>query len=293
MFASDNPKLINIIVLYLLTGVGVIFISHICSAQENSTNLTKIDFSLCESDIAETVLSLKTNNPSKTAELFRQKMPPPTIDTKFRKKIIEGLPSFVEKLRVHDEILAMKLKLLMDPILSFYSRDKVYEIIIIRHDTPFLMSDSGVVLVISTGLINETQNDDELLGFLAHEVGHEYFQKYSIYSKHLLSLVEENGKEKALTRHLSAFLLILEAQCDAFAAITLSHLKYNPIAMANFLERTAKKFPHHSSDSHPSDSIRRNIISKVIPSSFLVKESKISLQLVSLQKQSMAVAKNN
>ncbi len=271
----------------------VLFISNICSAQETSTDVTKINFNLSESDVLETISSLKTNEPSKTAELFRQKMPPPATDAKFRAKIIEGLPSFVEKLRVHDEILETKLKLLIDPVLSFYNRDKVYEIIIIKHDTPFLMSDSGVVLVISTGLINEAQNDDELLGFVAHEVGHEYFQQYSIYSKHLLNLIEENGKEKALTRHLSSFLIILEVECDAFAAITLSHLKYNPIAMANFLERNTKKFPNHSSDSHPSDSVRRNIISKIIPNSFLDKELRVSVQLTALRKQSIVLAKNN
>ena len=218
-----------------------------------------------EKDIADTIASFKTEDAAKSMKVFRKNMPKPVLDTKIREGIIDQLPPYVAKLRIDNDSLIRKVKQLIAPVLSVYGREKIYDLIIVRHPTPLLMSDSGVVIVITTGMLNEVTNDDELLGLIAHEVGHEYFAQYSIYTRYLLQKVKESGNELALIRNLSRVLMLLELQCDAFASITLSDLGYDPLAFVDCLERIAKEFPDHSIAFHPSEDIRRKVVASLFP----------------------------
>lgn len=283
---SKCPSIGKWLVALFLIGWAV----SMCTAQSFTDGIPKIDFALSDIDINETIKAVKTDNPAEAAKLFQQKMPPPATDSKFRAKIIESLPPFVEKLRVRDEKMIAELKLLISPVLSFYNRESLFEIIVIQHPTPFLMADSGVLIVISTGFIEEVNNDDELLGYIAHEVGHEYFQQYSIYSKYLLGLIENRGQETALARHTLIMLSLIELKCDAFAAITLSHLKYNPTAFGEFLTRTTKKFPSQQHSYHPPEAIRNKVISGVLPALSENLKVTISAKLLALQKRSKHLA---
>ena len=65
------------------------------------------------------------------------------------------------------------------------------------------MADSGVVLLMTTGLILGASSDDELLGYAAHEIGHEYFVHYSVMTQHLLKTVTGKGNEPVLRRKLA------------------------------------------------------------------------------------------
>src|SRR5207248_1884151 len=112
---------------------------------------------------------------------------------------------------------------------------QVYDLILID-STPIMMSDSGVVLVVSTGMISAANSDDELLGYTAHEVAHEFFASYSIYSNHILRLIVDRGNEPILNRHVREVLAIIELQCDAFASLTLASQGYNPREFANGLD---------------------------------------------------------
>jgi len=136
------------------------------------------------------------------------------------------------------------------------------------------MSDSGVVVVITTGMLSKITNDAELEGLIAHEVGHEYFAQYSIYTKYLFQKVTDSGNEIALKRNLSKLLMLLELQCDAFGALTSFHLGYDPLAFIDCLERVAKKFPNHSTNFHPVEEVRRRVVSSLFPSSYSIKNTK-------------------
>lgn len=128
-----------------------------------------------------------------------------------------------------------------------------------------MFSDSGVVLVVSTGMITRAETDDELLGYVSHEVAHEYFARYSIYSKYLLKLISEAGSEVALKNKLAETLVLIELQCDAFAALTLAHLNYQTIAFIAGMERIGRDFPSHAIGFHPPDSTRRKIVEAIVP----------------------------
>ncbi|HEV7642526.1 MAG TPA: M48 family metalloprotease [Pyrinomonadaceae bacterium] len=237
-------------------------------------------FILDEKDISETIDSFRTAKASKSVETFKRDMPKPVLDSKVRQGIIDNLPPYVAKLKIENDSLTKKVKQLMDPILSLFGREKVYDLIIVHHPTPLMMSDTGVVVVITTGMLSEVINDDELVGLIAHEVGHEYFAQYSIYTRYLLQKVSDSGNETALKRNLTKILMLLELQCDAFAAITSFYLGYDSLAFVDCLERIAKKFPNHSIDFHPSEGIRRKIVEGIFPVNAVVKSNKAASPLL-------------
>jgi hypothetical protein len=146
--------------------------------------ITVFSQTLPERDLAELVSYYKTFK----TERFQREMPPVT-DPVFRASIYKDLLPRISKIKVEDSRLLEALKVVLKPVLSFYGRE--YDIFIINDSTPILMSASGVALVVSTGMIKRARSDDELLGYVAHEVGHEFFSTYSIYSKYLLRLGNE------------------------------------------------------------------------------------------------------
>ncbi len=210
-------------------------------------------------------------------------MPAPITDQTIRVGIIKQLPAAVTKLKITDEKLIESFRRAAAPVLQFYGRDKTYEIIIFRHSTPIMFSDTGVVLVVSTGLIEQSESDDEFLGYVAHEVGHEYYAAYSIYFRHVLKLIAENGREIALSRKIAEAMALIELQCDAFAALTLFRLNYDSLSFIKGMERTGRNFPNHAVGFHPPDQARRKLVEGIISNSALTAKPKISGELKELK----------
>ncbi len=254
LFRHGRHRLLLMLILWCLN----------ISAQEPNQAVN-----LSNQDIADTIASLKTDNPGKTVELFRQKMPAAVTDKKRREAILNSQPKQLYDIQIHDYLLEAKVRSLIKPVLALYNRENSYVLIIVKYDIPYVMLDSGVLLVISTAILDQSESDDEILGYIAHEVGHEYYTDYTIFTKHIIRLVKNGGKELALERRLSDVLALLELQCDAFSAITLAHLGYDPTAFVEAMERTAKKYPSVSKMIHPSESIRRQVVIGVIPNSFI------------------------
>lgn len=252
----------------------VLFFSITNFAQELDYPLT-----LTNQDILDTIASFKTDNPSKTVELFKAKMPP-VADQKTREKVLNDLPKKILALQIKDSNLEEKIRNLIKPILTLYSRENAYKLVIFKHSVPFVAIDTGTALFISSGFLQESENDDEVLGTVAHEIGHEYFIEYSLYTKHLLKLVKDNGKEIALAKKFGDSLAIIELNCDAFASVTMAYLGYNPTAFIEGLERITKKFKSAPKSVYPSETIRRQVVENIIPSSFINKtKRKFSLNL--------------
>jgi hypothetical protein len=132
---------------------------YVCvPAQHSESGIT-----LSEQDIAETIGFYRSTEPVKAVANFRLKMPPPVTDKAFRASIHQNLPAQLLKLRIADPRLVAGLRQVFDPVLSLYGRSDVYDLMVINHEVPFIMADSGVVVVVSTGLVKSAASDDELL----------------------------------------------------------------------------------------------------------------------------------
>jgi hypothetical protein len=224
---------------------------------------------LSPQDISDVIASYHSVEPARSVERLRQEMPPPVTDEKFRASIMQHLPANLMRLQINNDDLKGHVRTVLGPVLSLYGRLHVYEIVLIRHPVPLLMSDSGVVLIITTGMIERAASDDELLGYVAHEIGHEFFATRSVPAKQLLHIASTNLNERAVTRKMAEVLALIELDCDAFAALTLAVLKRNPLAFIEGLERTGRDYPAYTGNNHPLDTSRRNVVSGVIPADAL------------------------
>lgn len=248
-----------------------------------SSNNTNISIAVSETDILETINTYRNKDATQAIKLFQSKMPPVLTDVQKRKEILDNLPKTVRDLRIEDTELTERFRNFIAPILTLYGRENVYDIVIFRHKTPVFFSDTGVVLVISTGMIERAESDDELLGYTAHEIGHEYYAKYSIYSRHLLKLISEGDREQTLEKKLSEVLAIIELQCDVFAALTVLYLDLQPLAFILGIEKIGRDYPLHSLGFHPSDAVRRRLIEQILPARYLYTNPQISNSLQNLK----------
>ena len=221
--------------------------------------------SLAEPDIEQTIAAYRSDDPKAAVASFIKTMPPPVRDQVFRDFIHRSLPREVTNFRVTDAHIIAGVRNLVEPILTLYGRTEVYDLIVIDQEVPFIMADSGVVLVISTGAIASASSDDELLGYVAHEVGHEYFAKYSVAANDLRRVLDNGRHEPALTRKMAEALALIEIQCDAFAALTLAAMRRNPLAFISGYERMDRAYPLFIAEQHPPDKARRQVVSSILP----------------------------
>jgi hypothetical protein len=243
------------------------------SSNQTFSQTIDVPVTISNQDVLDTISAFKTNNPSKSVTEFKARMPP-VADEKTQNAVLNDLPKKVLELQIKDEKLEEKIKLILKPLLSLYGRENAYKLIIFKNNVPFAAIDTGTVIFLSTGFLMEIESDDELLGTVAHEVGHEYFIEYSIYTKHLLKLVKANGKEIALSKKFGNVLAIIELQCDAFSSITLTSLGFDPTAFIDGLDQMTKKYKADEHTFHPSEALRRQVIENVIPNSFIKKDKR-------------------
>lgn len=261
------PKTLLFVLVFLFCISGFLFAQKavVTDKDKEKTPMLEKPVELSEKDISDTARIYRTDNAGAKATLFQKQMPAPVNDPKIRAEIHNELPLLVKQLKIEDPLAVERFRQVILPVLALFSRDKTYDIIVIKHSTPIMFSDTGVVLVISTGMIERAASDDELIGYVAHEIGHEYYARYSIYSKHLLKLIAENGRETALGRKYLEALAIIELQCDGFAVIALNMLGYNSLSFIEGFEKTSRDFPGHSYGYHPPDEQRRKLVEQLIP----------------------------
>lgn len=239
----------------------------LCLSAQGQANHRSV--SLAGPDIEQTIAAYRSDDPKTAVASFIKTMPPPVQDQAFRDSIHRSLPPEVTKFRVTDPQLISAVHNLVEPVLTLYGRTKVYDLIVIDHDIPFIMADSGVVLVISTGAVASAASDDELLGYVAHEIGHEYFVKYSVAANYLRRVLADGRHEPALTRKTAEALALIELQCDAFAALTLAATGRNPLAFISGYERMERDYPLFLAEQHPPDKARRQVVSSILPKRLL------------------------
>jgi beta-barrel assembly-enhancing protease len=133
----------------------------------------------------------------------------------------------------------------------------------------------GGPMFVNVGTITSVDNEAELAGVMAHEMGHVYMQhsakqlRKSAIADLLGAVAGAVGGSIAETGiQLGANTLLLkysrhdESQADAFGAIVLWHADFNPIALADFFRKLAaggKNGPQFLSD-HPNPGNREQAI---------------------------------
>jgi hypothetical protein len=239
----------------------LLFVSIVSARHQSGTP----EVTLLPEDISDVIASYFTPDPARSVRLLKEEMPAPVTDAKFRAAVMEQLPPRLMRFHIQNSELTGRVREVLEPVLALYGRLHVYEIVVIRHPTPLLMSDSGVVLIITTGMMEQAASDDELLGYVAHEVGHEYFIRKSVAAKQLLRVIIGAQNERAITRKTREVLATIEVECDAFASLTLAALNRNPLAFVNGLERISRDYPDYATGNHPADAVRRSVVSGVLP----------------------------
>ena len=229
--------------IFLIVGMFAAFLSQTGIAQT-------------EKDIVEIAGSFRTSDVGESVADFKKNFPRPITDKRVKDQAFRKINKEFGHLRIQNKRLETRLRSLFSPVLELYKREDIYKFFIVRHRTPFILIQSQYVLVITTGLLQEVQSDDELLGFVAHEVGHDYFMKYSLYAEPLYVKVKLTKSDTALHRNVANLLAIIELQCDAFSAITMAYLGYQPSAFTLAAQRMSEKFPVDPESYHPSTSMR-------------------------------------
>jgi len=133
----------------------------------------------------------------------------------------------------------------------------------------------GGPMFVNVGTITTVDNEAELAGVMAHEMGHVYMQ-HSAKRQRQTEVVDVIGALAGVVGGsvaetgvaLSAGTLLLkysrkdESQADAFGAIVLWKTQYNPMALADFfrkLQASTKNGPQFLSD-HPNPGNREQAI---------------------------------
>ncbi|HKQ06412.1 MAG TPA: hypothetical protein VJ464_14855 [Blastocatellia bacterium] len=112
---------------------------------------------LTDQDVSRVIAIYRSSDPQKSVLSFRRSLSAPIINKPFRESILKNLPSELIKLRLNDSDLIAALRQVVKPVLDLYNRTDAYELIVIQHPMPLVMSDSGVVVLFTTGTLARPQ----------------------------------------------------------------------------------------------------------------------------------------
>lgn len=207
----------------------------------------------------------------------------------FRDAVAGNFPTSWSARRSNDSTVIRDLQSVLAPILKLYHQD--YTLYVIETRVPAILIDSGSILVISTGLLGRVRSDDELLGFVAHEIAHAFFSQRSVAAKELYAaLLARQAQNSAGAKAALKALSRIELECDAVAARTLSVLRMNPSEFIASVERITNDFPQETShvtelgvNWHPSAQLRRRIIEALADANTLKQPPQISRLLRDIQ----------
>jgi hypothetical protein len=137
----------------------------------------------------------------------------------------------------------------------------------------------GGPMFVNVGTITAADNEAELAGVMAHEMGHVYMQHGAKQARkagiaNIIGAIAGavGGSALGTGVQLGAGALLLkysredEAQADAFGAIVLWHAHYNPVALSDFFKKlgaNSNNGPQFLSD-HPNPGNREEAIQKQI-----------------------------
>ena len=220
---------------------------------------------------AQAVISTyRTNNPVVRVEEWQREITHPSGNPKFKEFQAERLKEWEStefaQYRLDDPQITTLVAEVIRPVLRLYRRENCFKLIIIDHPAPVAMNDSGVILMFSTGMLERTTSDDDLLGHAAHEVGHDLFWHRTAQARQILELHSNADAGTPLTeRQAYEELFKIELECDAFSALTLAAMGRTPLPTARFHEAVGRDYPNYTRPDLPPADLRVKVIKSVVP----------------------------
>lgn len=220
---------------------------------------------------AESVIAeYRTSHPSERVRQWQREITHPNGNPQFKEFQAARLKDFAATefapYCLNDPALIAQVREVFLPVLQLYNRQDCFQIIVVDHPVPVMMNDNGVLLMVTTGLIARVQNDDELLGHVAHELGHDLHWRRSAKARSTIAFYQLSGSlDSPEARAAREELARIEMECDAFSALTLSALGRNPDLFGHYLEATERDYPEYLNPDLPLASMRAKVITEVVP----------------------------
>jgi len=221
-----------------------------------------------EDDVKAVIMKYKVDTPVAPVTTYIQQMPAPVCNEKFRHSVHASLPAEFLSNLLDDPALTLATRRAFAPVLDLYGRTHVYDIVVIDNSVPIIMSDSGVLLCLTTGLLRRTQSEDELLGYVAHEVGHEWLARRTVELRKQYESYLARGAHRQANM-MREKLALIELEADSFASLTLAYLGRTPLEYVRSLQKTARGYSDIPIGYHPRESQRAQVITSLVPQSIL------------------------
>ena len=221
-----------------------------------------------EDEVKAVIMRYRVDNPAAPVIRYIQQMPAPVCNEKFRRYIHASLPAEFKYYLLDDPALTLATRRAFAPVLDLYSRSHVYDIVLLDHSVPMMMSDSGVLLCLTTGLLRRMQSEDELLGYVAHEVGHEWLGRRTVELKKQYESYLAMGAHKQANM-VREKLNVIELEADSFASLTLAYLERTPKEYLRSLQKSEREYNDIPTGYHPCYSQRAQVITSLVPQHIL------------------------
>lgn len=244
--------------------------------------VNKTGGSLSDNEIKAVINRYRVDNAATWVMTYIQQMPAPVLDERFRRSVHASLPAEFRPYLMNDPALTQATRKALAPVLELYSRTDAYDILLLDQSVPLLMSDSGVLLCMTTGLLRRMQTEDELLGYVAHEVGHEWLVRRTVELKRQHERFLETGADREANL-VKAQLALIELEADTFASLTLAYLGSSPVEYARSIEKVAQEFSDIPIGYHPPACQRAQVITSVVPQSVLNLSPKKTAAFIALK----------
>ncbi len=227
------------------------------------------DHNPAEDAAKDVIASHHTLSPAAQVEVWKGEITHPSRNPRFKEFQAERLrewkkTEFAPYLLDDPEVIALVSEVIR-PVLRLYRRQDCFKIIVIDHRVPVAMNDSGVILMVSTGLIERAMSDDEILGHVAHEVGHDIFWRRTARARQTLELCQLGTGSPLLAKQAREDLARIEFECDAFSSVTLAAIGRNPNLFGQYLLDVGRDFADYVPPEMPPTSLRAAVIRGVVP----------------------------
>jgi hypothetical protein len=248
--------------------IAILAISILCCAFASAGTGTGVAGDIAQ-EAASVISEYRTDDPSARVRVWQSQITHPSGNPKFKEfqaqRLREWETTEFAPYRLNDPALVAQLREVLMPVLSLYGRQDCFQIILINHKVPVMMNDSGVLLMVSTGLIERANSDDELLGHVAHEVGHDLFWRRTAQARGILEIYRTRSSTSLLMQQATQELAKIELECDAFSTITLASMGRSPLTFGRYLEMIERNFPDYIDPNLPLVVLRTKVIESVVP----------------------------
>jgi hypothetical protein len=214
-----------------------------------------------------------SEDPAASVRVWQSQMPRPSGNPRFQEfqkgRLEEWRKTeFAPYLLDDQQVTALVLEIIR-PVLVLYRRQDCFKLLVVDHRVPIAMNDSGVLLMITTGLFERANSDDEILGHVAHELGHDLNWRRTAQARQTLELYAHGAGTELLAKQQREELAKIELECDAFSAVTLAAMGRNPRLFGQYLLAEAGEYPDNLAENMPPVEERARVIERVVPASAL------------------------